>query len=73
MSTPPEFPEHGAPLGLPPDTDETRERYVGLYTRVIAFVLDAARINRARVARSGRITRVIIGPHGPNRGHGQAC
>ena len=45
MSTPPEFPEHEAPLGLPPDTDETTERYVGLYTRVIAFVLDAALIN----------------------------
>jgi hypothetical protein len=27
----------------------------------------------ARVARPGRITRVIIGPHGPNRGHRQAC
>ena len=49
MSTPPEFPEHEAPLGLPPDTDETRERYVGLYTRVIAFVLDAALINLAAI------------------------
>ena len=28
---------------------------------------------RARPARSQRITRVILGPHGPNRGHGQAC
>jgi hypothetical protein len=28
---------------------------------------------RAPPARSQRITRVILGPHGPNRGHGQAC
>ena len=45
MSTAPESPDRETPVDRPPDTDAPTERYVGLATRVIAFVLDAALID----------------------------
>ena len=45
LSTAPESPDRETPVDRPPDTDAPTERYVGLATRVIAFVLDAALID----------------------------
>ena len=45
MSSPPEADERATPVDRTPDAERPRELYVGLLTRVVAFVLDAALIN----------------------------